>query len=441
MTNAERVWKSIACGLVLWSAATLPAAQTFAVDHDRPDREYFPRDQLQRADGSFLLCGDAYIPGTQQSRPYLMRLDATGAVIWQREYTLLPLFHRAEAVVPWVAGRSIVLADVYGLQKPALFAVDADGGFLAGRGYAAGAAELTMEDFIRTRDGGFLLVGRTFTLATGGDIAVMKLDAFGNPQWYRELAGSIPYPQFGADDFGTAVVEARGGDGYFVLGGLESDAYLAKLDLAGDLVFQRTFGLVGGFLFERSLAYFETLDGGGVLVANANLGNDLFPLLLRLDASAALVSTTVASFPISTTSAIKTSDGGFALAGSSLIVPGAQGLRLAKYDAQAQLSWAHQYDVQLTFATVNPPANLTQTGDGGFLISVAALAGFEPVQHTIRVAPDGSTSCGATPLTGPFVFDVEPTAHEVTVTTREVTAPLLPFGVAGTTVDATDVCD
>lgn len=440
MPGIERIGKSVIGGLVAGFLAAVPAAQTFAVDHDRPDREYFPRDQLQRADGSYLVCGDAYIPGTQQSRPYVMRLDASGALLSQNEYALLPTFHRAEALIPWTAGRSIVLADVYGLQKPALFAVDADGSFLAGRGYAAGAAELTMEDFIRTRTGGFLLVGRTFTPATGGDVAVLELDAFGNPQWYRELTGSIPYPLFGADDLGTAVVEARSGDGYWVLGTLESDALLAKLDLDGDLVFQRTFSLAGGFLFERSLAWLETA-GGGVLVASANLSNDLFPLVLRLDAAGDLVSTTVASFPMSATSAVVTADGGFAIAGASLIVPGAQGLRLAKYDAQANLSWAFQYDVQLTFATVNPPANLTQTADGGFLLSVAALSGIEPVQHTIKVAADGTTSCGATPLAGPFVFEVEPTAREVSVATREVLAPLLPFGQTPTTVDGSDVCD
>ena len=143
---------------------------------------------------------------------------------------------------------------------------------------------------------------------------------------------------------------------------------------------------------------------------------------------------------MSATKAIGTSDGGFAIAGSALLTPGVQGLRLARYDADATLRWARQYDVDLTFATINPPANAIQTGDGGFILSVAALSGLEPVQRVVRVDGSGDLGCGSTPFAGPLVFEVESTVAPVAVSDRTVLAFWLTFVEQGLEVQASPDC-
>ncbi len=430
MRSFHRLVLLIACAFVLVQAAA--AQVTFSRNYDRPDREYSPRDQLELPGGGYLICGDAYVTGTQRSRPYLMRLDAAGGVQWCKEYPFFDGFHRAEAILPFAPNLYVLLGDFYGVQKPALMAVDGSGNLLIAAGYLQGPDPLTMEDFTRTSDGGFLLVGSTFHAATGQDLVVLKLGPFGQVLWYRELAGSIAYPLFGADDFGVTAVEAADGSGYFVGGSLESDAFLAKLDLGGDVVFQRTYKLAGAFRFERALAFLERPAGSSYLIAVADLSNDRFPLILEVDAGGNLLNTTVDSLPLSATKAIPTADGGFAIAGSSLITPGAQGLRLAKYDANASLQWARQYDVNLTFATINPPANVIQTADGGFLLSVAALSGIDPVQRVVKVDANGMLGCGSTALSGPFTFPVEASVPAPAAVTAPFFTPFL--GAAATDV-------
>ena len=64
----------------------------------------------------------------------------------------------------------------------------------------------------------------------------MKLSPIGNVDWYREVAGSIVAPLFGANDLARGIVEAADGSGYFVTGTVESDAYLTKLDAGGNTI-------------------------------------------------------------------------------------------------------------------------------------------------------------------------------------------------------------
>lgn len=416
------------------------AAQTaFARNYDNGARELSPRDQLEVQGGGLLVCGDSYLTGTAQSRPYLMRLTAAGDVLWCKEYEVLPGFHRAEAITEAFPGIYVILADVYGVQKPALFAVNAAGDFLLGRGYTMGSAQLTMDEMLRTSDGGFLLVGSTFRDTTGSDVAVLKLGPLGEVVWYRELVGGILAPLFGSNDFAVGAVEALDASGYYVLGSLESDAYLAKLDLDGNVVFERTYRLPGASLFERTLGFFEKDGGPGTLIAIADFANDRFPLILQVDSAGNLLSSTAGSLGMSATKALPTADGGFAIAGSSLITPGAQGLRLARYDSTASLQWAFQYDVMLTFATINPPANVIQAADGGFLLSVAALAGLDPVQHAVRATPAGANGC-ETPLAGPFPFTVESSTTVSSIAAPVVVSVFLTFAQSDLDVVTSVTC-
>jgi hypothetical protein len=427
--------------LLLMALATPLAAQvTFQRHHDHPTREFSPRDQVQTADGGFVVAGDAYLTGTQQSRPYLMALDASGDVGWCREYRLLDGFHKSEALLLFGPDLFVVLVDIQQIQKPALMVIDGDGDFLVAIGYALGPGELTIDDVIATRDGGVLMVGRSFHPGSGQDVAVIKIGPSGAPQWAREWSGPVPYPQFGANDFAVDAVELPDGSGYVVLGRYASDAMMTLLDPAGDPLLHRTYAIDGASLFETALTYLPREGSPDLLLANADLANDRFPLVLELDAAGAPLSPVAPSLPLSVTKAAGTSDGGFVLAGLSLITPGSTGLRLARYDAGATLQWARQFDVQPTFATVNPPANVIETDDGGFLLSLAAVVGLDPVQHMVRVGAAGQLGCGAGGVPPPTSFVVTSSVVTPVVSSPSVAFALLPFSETALAAVASPDC-
>jgi len=434
----------VVASVLVASSADAQTAASFQRQYDHPERWFFPYAQVQASDGGYVICGDSYHVGTQDSSAYLMKLDPIGDVVWTKEYRLLAGFQHAASIVR-VDGPAgdvyVVLVDVDQVQRPALMAVDVNGQFLGSKGYFdAAGSQLTMHELQRTSDGGWMMLGKTFDPGTGLDALAMKLDAIGTPQWTRRLAGSIPFPLFGSDDDALGMLEVRGGTGYIVSAMVGSDAYLGLWSGAGVPLFALAYKIESAFLFERVLGLFLTSTNRIVLVANADLSNDRFPLIIELDPTGAIVGTQAVSLPMSATRAIGTSDGGFVIAGSSLIVPGAQGLRLVKYDANLNQQWSWQYDATLTFATINPPANVIETADGGFLVTVAARDGTDPVQHVVKVAADGTTACNPDPIGPEFVFDVEVVSPTTTSDSTTINDFALPFTETLLPVDASDDC-
>jgi len=133
----------------------------------------------------------------------------------------------------------------------------------------------------QTPDGGYILCGTTES--NNGDVSgfqgvqdiwVVKLDASGNIQWERSLGGS-------SNDFGEQALPLADG-GFLVIGGTRSnngnvsgnhgmyDAWLAKLDANGNLIWQRCYG---GAMNDWARSAKATLDGG-FLIAGASSSSD-----------------------------------------------------------------------------------------------------------------------------------------------------------------------
>lgn len=101
---------------------------------------------------------------------------------------------------------------------------------------------------IRTRDGGFGLIGNSNSQLDGGDFFIVKTDAQGNMQWQKMFG-----PKY--VDYGFSLVENNSGE--FVLAGTEngfylptqtdfvthdSDALLIKIDKEGNELWYKKFG-------------------------------------------------------------------------------------------------------------------------------------------------------------------------------------------------------
>jgi len=97
------------------------------------------------------------------------------------------------------------------------------------------------KSLIRTYDGGFALVGYTFSQGAGeADVYLVKTDAAGNFAWDRAYGGP-------GRDYGYDLCQCPDG-GYLLVGQTSSfgagldDLYLIKTDADGDLIWQTTFG-------------------------------------------------------------------------------------------------------------------------------------------------------------------------------------------------------
>lgn len=118
---------------------------------------------------------------------------------------------------------------------------------------------------VETNDRQFLICGYTYSSGAGSaDVMVCKTNSSGNILWTKTYGG----PGY---EIGTSVMESADGK-YLVCGRTESygngkdDVWLIKLDTAGNLIWQRTYG---GVESEAGNGLTETTDGGYVIVGNA----------------------------------------------------------------------------------------------------------------------------------------------------------------------------
>jgi len=142
---------------------------------------------------------------------------------------------------------------------------------------------------IETNDGGYAVIG--YTNSVDGDITdkqveendfwVLKLDINGNIEWQKTYGGS-------GDDLGRAIIQTSDG-GYAITGPSKSsdgdgsnnegqhDHWIVKLDIQGNIQWEKSYGFAG---HDHSQSLLQTNDGGyfigGYLDVDASggLGNE-----------------------------------------------------------------------------------------------------------------------------------------------------------------------
>jgi hypothetical protein len=219
---------------------------------------------------------------------------------------------------------------------------------------------------IQTSDGGYAIAGYTYSFSAGGrDVYVIKLDANGNLQWTKTIGGP-------SDDWGFSLIQTSDGD-YAIAGYTESfgagedDVYVVKLDANGNLQWTKT---IGGPKDEEGYSLIQTSDGGYAIAGTTQSfgAGEADVYVVKLDANGNLQWTkTIGGENIySGSSLIQTSDGGYAIAGTTTSFgAGEADVYVVKLDANGNLQWTK---------TIGGPSNdeslsLIQTSDGGYAIA------------------------------------------------------------------------
>ncbi len=219
-------------------------------------------DVLAIGTSGFLVAGRTYSFGAGNFDMYLLRLDAEGDTLWTRTYGGT-ITDGAQRVIATSDGGFLLVGYTYsfGAGNYDAYAVKVDSaGQMLWQHPFGGPDDDVGTDAVETPDGGFLLVGYSYTYAQGPeDGYLVKVRPDGSQAWFSHFGGP-------SRDEGWAISPLPGGT-YLVAGftmsyGVgDADAYLVEMDSLGNLLGYETFGSTGSDGF-RAMA-----EASGRLVA------------------------------------------------------------------------------------------------------------------------------------------------------------------------------
>jgi hypothetical protein len=235
-------------------------------------------------DDGFLLVGNVFLP-SGDTDGYVVRIDAEGNLRWNITLggeKVDKLFSAVEVQDGFVL---VGLTYSFGNDSDVwVVKTDVNGNEVWNKTYG-GALEDAGRAIAATEDNHYVVAGYTNSMGNGDyDFLLLKIDASGNPSWNKTYGGT-------QSDKAYAIAETA--DGYVVVGDTRSkgagdnDAWIIKVDLDGNLVWDKPVGgegfdmptcvavsnyggyLVGGFTFsfgngERDFWLFKVDDQGNI---------------------------------------------------------------------------------------------------------------------------------------------------------------------------------
>jgi len=224
--------------------------------------------------GGFVFAGSTSSKGAGQEDAWIGKRDpTTGGALWDKVYggtatdrldalVALPDGTFAAAGLTASAGIAVSTGGDFLLLR-----VDKDGNELWKKAYG-GAQQDYAHAIVALSDGGFALVGYTFSKGAGGsDYWLVRTDAAGAPLWDKTFGGTG-----NEEAHGTAALP---GDGLVLVGSTTSkgagqmDGWVVRVDAAGGLAWDKTFG---GTQLDAWYHVLGTDDGGLLTVGQGGSG-------------------------------------------------------------------------------------------------------------------------------------------------------------------------
>jgi hypothetical protein len=218
---------------------------------------------IQTSDGGYAIAGYTDSYGAGNCDFYLVKTDPSGNMQWNKTYGGTGNDVLYSMIQTNDGGYFLIgVTNSFGAGGNDLWVVKTD---------SAGNAEWnktyggTGDDqgfrAVQTSDGGYAIGGWTDSFgAGGGDFYLVKTDAGGNMQWNKTYGGT------NYDGCGGLIQTSDGG--YALVGATWSfgaggrDGWLVKTDSAGTMLWNKTYGGTGGIYGEELHGVIQTSDGG-----------------------------------------------------------------------------------------------------------------------------------------------------------------------------------
>ena len=199
------------------------------------------QDIKKAKDGGFIICGMTVTPPDDVWDAWLLRLDKDGNKLWEKffggkgEDAFNCVIETEDGYA--IAGYTVSLG-IRDNKDFWLVKVDKNGRKLWEKTYDIEGYDDEAEKVIKTRDGGYIMVGTS--TYKNSDVIVIKTDRDGNVKWEKFFGGN-------KTEFGDDIIKT--GDGYLISGITYSyslyggwDTWLIKIDENGNEIWNRTYG-------------------------------------------------------------------------------------------------------------------------------------------------------------------------------------------------------
>ena len=382
---------------------------------------------LETYDGGFLISANTDSP----SDFWIIRTDSLGDTLWTRMYGgyhedwALDVETTADSCFVIVGGTMSYGAGGVDIW---LVKIDSIGDTLWTRCYGDSTFNLA-KSIHRTTDNGFIIVGSTGTLDPGGDIYLLKIDAFGDTIWSRMHDGG------GQMDEGYDGKQCSDG-GYVVTGytdiGSNSYITLLRTDTNGDTIWHANYGPGHGY------AVSETADSGFILTGNM-LGS---LCLLRFNQYGDTLWTRVWGNSGRGHDVLQTFDGEYIVTGREP-VGGIQNVLILRTDEQGYETWSRTYGGN----ELDQGESIIRTLDGGYVI-VGMIQSFGPGSSNVwllKMSTDPGIdeystltleeNCLSTIFSGPLLLPEDKNCRVFDITGRTVSPDKIKPGIYFVEID------
>jgi len=236
--------------------------------------EYHGSYIIQTTDNNLILLGSFYYHSF-----YLMKLDLSGDSLWCKNYTSgeFPSCVKNTAdsgfiILGLTDGFTLGENDIYILKT------DEQGDSLWARQYGGNDHEYA-SDIHQTTDGGYIILGSTYSFGAGGlDVYVIKTDFYGDTLWTKTLGGS-------SHETGRSI-EITADNHYAILAHLDyiyngCKAIIYELDEAGNTLAEHPVGDSVTWVINMQ----KTYDNGFII--NGTVYNSTWPdmKIMKIDSS------------------------------------------------------------------------------------------------------------------------------------------------------------
>lgn len=342
----------------------------------------------QTTDGGFIIAGttaneDIYFADSADI--FLIKTDAYGDTLWTR--TFGGTTNDVGKYVRQTTDGGYIIAGFtrnggIGYYDALLIKTDANGNLIWNKNYQGSPLGDAAYCVQQTSDGGYIMVGATYDIFYD-DLYMVKTDSNGNKVWSKTFYGSG-----GGNDRGNFVQQTTDG-GFIVCGkldlGTQPPMWLFKVDSLGNLLWTKRYGLNGT---NDAYQVKQTTDGGYILVGITNT----FVLIKTNSTGDTLWTKKLLSSVTGTPQSIQqTTDQGYIITGyTTFFSAGGLDVYLIKTDSIGNIEWAKTFG-----GTYHDQGyEVQQTADGGFVIAGLYHEATNHVSvYLIKTDVNGNSGC------------------------------------------------
>jgi len=330
----------------------------------------------QTPEGGYIMAGETKSFGAGRSDFWVLRLDASGEIIWQKTYggehndfafSIKNTLDGGYVVAGWTYSFSAVSCDFWVLK------LDSNGDVIWQK--TCGGVSIDWAFSVRQiSDGGYILAGTTQSFGSGGnDIWIIKMDTSGNTVWQKTYG--TEYAMYSETRSYKISIQETLNSGYIVAGGDDEaryrsgDFWVFNLDAGGNIVWQKIYG-GRGTDYAHSIE--QTRDGGYIVAGyNSSFGagwSDFWVLKLDANGNVEWQRAYGGGGIDEAFSVQQTLDGGYIVAGYISIPWSLDDLLILKINERGGIVWQKIYDATVP-GIVNGELAIQQTFDSGYVIA------------------------------------------------------------------------